>query len=98
MAQQLRGKGITLDKVLTPSDPKNRKTKVRSKAGEKAVDTDSHAIPSAPPTSHPAMHPFPPPTLFISRVDCVHHGPCLLGCGEAVGAHRCRLERVPLEL
>lgn len=29
MAQQLRGKGITLDKVLTPSDPKNRKTKVR---------------------------------------------------------------------
>ena len=30
MAMQLRGKGITLEKVLVPSDPAKRKTKVRT--------------------------------------------------------------------
>jgi hypothetical protein len=61
MAQQLRGKGITLDKVLTPSDPKNRKTKVRSK-GEKRGGYRFPSLSSHTPQctlSHPQLFLFP---------------------------------------
>jgi len=42
MAQQLRGKGITLEKVLVPSDPSKRKTKVRAKVDLEKISTTLH--------------------------------------------------------